>query len=153
MGTRVGFGSKTANVEAVLSYGSADEFVYLMKKNGEDELEGGVKIPGVTAQEFSTLWITVKDENGKKTATVYTKPDSAPILTEEVTREARRQDPFADTPVIDPNISNQYFRIDLEALPTDWGANNALCIDFLCLKRGVFAPTAQPVPVAEWMLF
>lgn len=152
-GTRVGFGSKVQDTEAVISYGSLDDQLFILKGDSEDEYESGVKVPDVNAMEFSTIWINVNTQNGQKTVTVYTKPDSGPIFSEVVTRPARRADPFDLASGIDPNISNNYFRLDLERDAMGYGYNNALCIDFICLKRGTFKPTSVFAGVNSWMLY
>ncbi|MEW6237986.1 MAG: hypothetical protein AB1656_21570 [Candidatus Omnitrophota bacterium] len=51
------------------------------------------------------------------------------------------------------SISNNYFRVDVEAESFGFGYNNALCIDFICLKRGTFKPTTVFVDVNEWMMY
>lgn len=149
-GSRIGIGNKTQDIEAVLTYGANDENVYLLKADGDDITTVGAQIPAVSIRDFSNLWITAHTSGGKNTVAVYNTPDKEPILTSTITRHARRQDPADSNSGVDPNLSNNYLRIDLENLD---GTNNALCIDFLCLKRGVFKPTSQITKVSQWMLF
>ena len=149
-GSRIGFGNKTQDAEAVLTYGSIDENVYILKADGEDVTTAGTIIPSISTREFSNLWITVNTQGGKKTMTVYNAPDKDAILTATIARHARQQNPAEAASPIDPNLSNNYLRIDLENLSN---ANNALCIDFLCLKRGTFKPTSKPTEIKHWMMF
>jgi len=151
-GTRIGIGNKTLDVETALTYGSLDNNVYVMHADGEDPALDGTVIPSISILDFSTLWITVGAPGGKRTINVYNAPDKAAIVTETITRHARRQNPFDTGSSVDPNLSNNYVRVDIETVPGS-SESNALCIDFLCLKRGIFLPASKPVEVGQWMLY
>ncbi|MFB3785302.1 MAG: hypothetical protein ACE15F_02930 [bacterium] len=151
-GTRIGIGNKTQDLEAALTYGSLDNNVYVMHADGEDPALDGTVIPSLSILDFSTLWVTLGTVGGKNTINVYNAPDKAAVVTQTITRHARRQNPFDGTSSADPNLSNNYLRIDIETVPGS-SETNALCIDFLCLKRGIFSPTSKPADVSRWMLF